>query len=97
MVKHPQDTFLLQVSGDSMMEAGISENDILVVDRKLEARSGHIVVASVNGQTTVKTLRKDKKAVILVPENRAYVPIRITPESDFRIQGVVTNVIRRIA
>ena len=96
LLRNPKDTFLLRVAGDSMMDAGIYENDLLTVDRKLEARNGQIVVALVDGRSTVKTFRKDRQGITLVPENKRYMPIRILPESDFQILGVVTNVIRKI-
>jgi len=96
LVRNPKDTFLLRVSGDSMMDAGIYENDILTVDRKLEAHNGQIVVALVNRRSTVKTFRKDRKGITLVPENRSYTPIKIVPGNDFQILGVVTNVIRKV-
>ena len=96
LVRNPKDTFLLKVSGDSMMDAGIYENDVLTVDRKLEAHDGQIVVALVDGRSTVKTFRKDRKGITLVPENKRYTPIKIQPGNDFQILGVVTNVIRKV-
>ena len=96
LIKNPRDTFLLRVAGDSMMDAGFYEDDILTVDRNLEARNGQIVVALVDGRATVKTFRKDREGVTLVPENKRYVPIKILPASDFQILGVVTNVIRKV-
>ena len=96
LLRNPKDTFLLRVAGDSMMDAGIYENDLLTVDRKLEARNGQIVVALVDGRATVKTFRKDREGVTLVPENKRYTPIRILPENDLQILGVVTNVIRKV-
>jgi len=69
---------------------------MLTVDRKLEARNGQIVVALVDGHATVKTFRKDRKDITLVPENKRYVPIKILPANDFQILGVVTNVIRKV-
>jgi DNA polymerase V len=97
LLKNPKDTFLLRVIGDSMIDAGIYEKDILTVDRKPEARNGQIVVASVDGQSTVKTFRSDRKGITLMPENKKYMPIRILPENDFQILGVVTNVIRKLS
>jgi DNA polymerase V len=96
LLRNPNDTFLLRVAGDSMTDAGIYENDILTVDRKLEARDGQIVVALVDGRATVKTFRKDRAGITLVPENKRYTPIKILPENDFLILGAVTNVIRKL-
>jgi DNA polymerase V len=97
LLRNPTDTFLLRVIGDSMIDAGIYEKDMLTVDRKLEARNGQIVVASVDGQSTVKIFRKDRTGITLVPENKKYMPIKILPENDFHILGVVTNVIRKVS
>jgi DNA polymerase V len=96
LIRNPRDTFLLRVAGDSMIDAGIYENDMLSVDRKLEPRNGQIVVALVDGRSTVKTFRKDRKGITLMPENKRYIPLKILPENDFRILGVVTTVIRKV-
>lgn len=97
LLRNPRDTFLLRVTGDSMMDAGIYENDMLTVDRKLEARNGQIIVASIDRQSTVKTFHKDRQGITLMPENKKYMPIKILPENDFHILGVVTNVIRKVS
>ena len=97
LLRNPKDTFLLRVMGDSMMDAGIYENDMLTVDRKLEAQNGQIIVASIDGQSTVKTFRKDREGISLIPENKKYTPIKILPENDFQLLGVVTNVIRKVS
>lgn len=95
LVRHPADTFLLKVSGHSMRDAGILEGDILVVDRKDEAKNGKTVVANVNGQPTVKTFRRDRSGKItLVPENPLYKPIPISPSDDFAVLGCVVGVVR---
>lgn len=96
LIKHPSATFFLRVSGNSMINAGIFPNDILIVDRSLQPAHGKIVIASVNGELTVKRLLKEKDKVQLVAENKAYAPIDITDEMDFRIWGVVTNVIHSL-
>lgn len=96
LIKHPAATFLLRVSGSSMIGAGIHHNDILVVDRSLEPTSGKIVIACVNGELTVKRLRYENNRLQLVAENPSYPPIDITEEIDFRIWGVVTNVIHAV-
>jgi DNA polymerase V len=96
LLRNPKDTFLLRVAGDSMIDVGIYENDLLTVDRSLEARNGRIIVALVDGRATVKTFRTDRKGITLVPENKRYEPIKILPANDFQILGVVTNVIRKI-
>jgi len=93
LIKHPSATFFLRVSGNSMINAGIHPNDILIVDRSLEPTSGRIVIASVNGELTVKRLIKENNRVWLVAENENYPSIHITEAVDFRVWGVVINVI----
>ena len=94
LVKHPAATFVVRVDGDSMTGAGIYNGDLLVVDRSLDAKSGHIVVAVVNGEMTVKRLLIDRKRIRLVPENPVYKPIEIREGSDLVVWGVVAHVIR---
>jgi len=96
LIKHPSSTFFLRVSGSSMIKAGIHHQDILVVDRSLEPLDGRIVIASLNGELTVKRLKCIGKQVMLVAENDGYPPINITEEMDFRVWGVVTNVIHAV-
>lgn len=93
LIKHPAATFFVRVSGSSMIKAGIHHNDILIVDRSLEPAHGKIVIASVNGELTVKRLHREKRKVLLVPENDDYPTIEISEEMDLHIWGVVTNVI----
>lgn len=96
VLRNPAATFLVRVEGDSMIEAGITSGDLLIVDRSAEARSGQIVVASVCGEQTVKHLRRFKNGTIhLVPANKAYEPIRVTKEMDFEIWGVVGFVLKK--
>lgn len=96
LIKHPAATFFLRVSGSSMVKAGIHHNDLLVVDRSLEPSDGKIVIASLNGELTVKRLRCDGKKIALMAENDAYPAIDITEEMDLRFWGVVTNVIHAL-
>ncbi len=95
LVKHPEETYAVTVSGDSMTGAGIEEGDILIVDRAIEPANKSIVIASINGEQTVKRLFVKKGEVSLMPENHKYPEIPITKEMDFRTLGVVTWVIRR--
>lgn len=91
-VKRPAATYFVRVSGDSMIEAGIYPDDLLVVDRSVTAKHGDIVIASLNGEFTVKELGLDP--FMLIPRNRHYQPIPICDGDDVEIFGVVTNVIR---
>lgn len=96
LIKRPNATFFLRVSGSSMIQAGIHHEDILIVDRSIEPTHGKIVIAALNGELTVKRLYIEGKKILLLAENTAYSPIEITEEMDFRIWGVVTNVIHAL-
>ena len=89
-------TFFLRASGSSMTGEGIHDRDLLVVDRSIRPRPGHIVVASVDGGFVVKTLARSASGEwSLLASNPSYNPIAISPDSDFQIFGVVTSVIHQ--
>ncbi len=89
-------TFMLRVRGDSMIEAGIFDGDYVVVRQQPDAEPGDIVVAGMPGdEATVKTLRRRKDKVLLVPSNPAYEPIELDP-LDVTIYGKVVTVLRRL-
>ena len=92
LIHNPEATFYGKVEGDSMIEAGICNNDIAVIDRSLEPRDGDVVVGCVNGEFTIKYLdmRHKKDGYIeLRPANKDFKPIRITADDDFEVWGVV--------
>ena len=88
----PPDTFALQVSGDSMIDAGIYEGDFVLINNQQEAKNGDIVAACVDNEWTVKTLKKEADSFVLVPANKKYPDIR--PTESLTIGGVVVHVIR---
>ncbi|AIL12482.1 DNA polymerase V [Candidatus Paracaedimonas acanthamoebae] len=96
LLKNPQSTFFVRVSGDSMINAGIHPEDLLIVDRSIRPAQGRVVIAVVNGELTVKRLFKENNKVFLMPENPNYPALEITEEMDFMIWGVVTNVIHTV-
>ena len=96
MINHPEATFFVRVSGDSMIGAGICHNDILVVDRACEPKSNDVVVALVSGEFTVKRWIKKGRSMYLQPENINYHTIKITEEMNFEIWGVVTYAIHSL-
>ena len=96
LVKHPTATFFVKASGDSMIGAGIHDGDILVVDRSLEPRQSRIVIAAVDGQLTVKRLKKKGKKIFLVPENKKFRSIELNENNDVKVWGVVTNVVHKV-
>lgn len=95
LVKTPAATFFVRASGDSMTGAGIRDGDILVVDRSINARNGHIVIACVENEFTVKYLQSDERGVFLVPANRKYPVITFREGMELKIFGVVTACIHQ--
>jgi DNA polymerase V len=98
LIDHPAATFYARVEGDSMIEAGIYHDDILIIDKAKEARHQNVIVAWINGEFTAKTYYIDQRLgkVFLVPRNNKYLPQEITPEMDFMIWGVVTYNIHKL-
>ncbi|MBN1863532.1 MAG: translesion error-prone DNA polymerase V autoproteolytic subunit [Victivallales bacterium] len=94
VVRHPTSTFFIRVRGDSMLGAGIFSGDLLVVDRSLTASDGSIVLAVLDGEFTVKRLRRSGGAVELVAENPDFSGCVDLSCADFRVWGVVTHSIR---
>jgi len=95
LIKHPASTYFVRVAGDSMINVSINNDDILVVDRSLEATSGKIIIAVVNGELTVKRLERNQTSCKLIAENSEYLPIEINEDTDFQVWGVVTSVIHQ--
>ena len=93
LIQNPEATFLLKVSGDSMSEAGILPGDMVLVDKGEQPKSGDIVIAEVDGEWTMKYLKKRGESVALVPANPKYHPIK--PKKELKIAGVVTAVVRK--
>ena len=96
LIKNKEATFFARVSGQSMVDAGLSDNDLLVIDRSLSPAHNKIAVCFLDGEFTVKRLKVEKEEVWLQPENKNYQPIKITEENDFVIWGIVTNVIKKV-
>jgi DNA polymerase V len=95
IVQHPSSTYFVRVSGESMTGAGINDGDMLVVDSALRASHGDIVVASVEGEFTVKRLQL-QPCLQLMPMNRQFKPIAISTEDALEVFGVVTYVIKSV-
>lgn len=96
VVEKPETTFFVRAKGQSMINAGIFDGDLLVVDRSIPARNGHIVIAALDGELTVKRLDKTANKLQLLPENPTYNPIEVSAEQDCLIWGVVTNVVHKV-
>lgn len=97
LIKHPESTFYGRVCGDSMIEAGINDGDIAVIDKSREPHNGSIVVAFINKEFTIKyldTTHKDEGYIELRPANPKYKPIRIDEGDEFEVWGVVVYTIK---
>lgn len=97
LVLHPATTFYARAVGNSMTGFGISEGDLLVIDKSIEPVDGDIVVAFIDGEFTLKKIMKDENEcnLWLVPGNEDYPPIKITEENDFIVWGVLTYNIKK--
>ena len=96
IIKHPAATFFVRVKGNSMQDSGISDGDLIVVDRALVPNNNTIVVAFLDGEFTLKRVRVKERELYLVPENSSYEPIKVTEDMDFQVWGVVTYCIKEI-
>ena len=96
LITNKEATFFAKVSGQSMIGAGLDDNDLLVIDRSIEPANNKIAVCFLDGEFTVKRLRVEKDEVWLQPENPDYPIIKITEENDFIIWGIVTSVVKKL-
>ncbi|AXT18783.1 LexA family transcriptional regulator [Flavobacteriaceae bacterium AU392] len=96
LIKNKEATFFARVSGQSMIGAGLDDNDLLVIDRSLDPAHNKIAVCFLDGEFTVKRLKIENEELWLQPENPSYKPIQVTEENNFVIWGIVTNVIKRV-
>ena len=93
LIQHPSATYFVKASGDSMIDGGISDGDLLIVDSAINARHGDIFIAAVDGEFTVKKLQL-RPTVQLIPMNSAYSPITISSEDTLDVFGVVIHVVK---
>lgn len=93
LIRDTNKTFLLEVKGDSMIEEGIMEGDLVIAERKQDAKDGDIVIAEIDGGWTMKFFRKKGNIIFLEPANKNYKPIY--PEYDLKIAAIVKGVIRK--
>ena len=96
LVKNPEATFYAKVSGDSMIEAGLDDGDLIVIDRSLEPKNGKIAICLIDGEFTVKRIKKEKDKFYLMPENKKYKPIELKEDNELIIWGVVEYVIKKV-
>lgn len=95
LIKHPASTFYGRVKGDSMIDAGIYDGDILIIDKSLEPKDGDMAVCFIDGDFTIKHIKIEKKVIWLIPANEQYESIKVTEDNDFLIWGIVTYSIKK--
>ena len=94
LIPHPNATFVVRARGHSMIDAGISPGDLIIVDRSLKPRNDSVVVAVLDGELSIKILRiKSKNDVVLKSANKNYEDVYVSEEMDFMIWGVCTYVV----
>ena len=96
VIDNPSATFFVRVAGESMRGIGITDGDILVVDRSIESWGNRVVVAVIDSEFTIKRFTKHNATVVLEAENPDYPPITITEEMDFSVWGVVCWALKKI-
>jgi DNA polymerase V len=93
-VKNKSSTFFGRVSGDSMIDAGLEDGDLLVIDKSLKPKDGNIAVCFIDGEFTVKRIKIEKDRIWLIAENKNYDPIEVTEHNDLAIWGIVVNAVK---
>lgn len=94
--ENPLATFYIKVKGNSMIDAGINDKDVLIVDRSIEPQDNKIAICFIDGEFTVKRIKLEKDCLYLMPENSNYTPIKVTEENELIIWGIVTYVIKKM-
>ncbi|MCL4111368.1 UNVERIFIED_CONTAM: hypothetical protein GTU68_023221 [Idotea baltica] len=94
LIKNPSATFYGRVKGNSMQDVGITDGDLMIIDKSLEATDGKIAVCFIDGEFTVKRIKIEQDCCWLVAENDEYQPIKITDDNDFLVWGIVTHLIK---
>ncbi|MFI3258507.1 MAG: translesion error-prone DNA polymerase V autoproteolytic subunit [Rikenellaceae bacterium] len=96
LVKNPASTFYARVSGVSMVDEGIDDGDLLVIDKSIEPSDGALAVCFVDGEFTLKRFSDRGDHGVLIPANKDYAPIKVSAENDFMIWGVVRYLIKKM-
>ncbi len=95
LIKNPSSTFYGTVQGNSMIEAGVDHGDLLVIDKALPYRHDALAVCYLDGEFTLKRLKKEGENLYLMPANQSYKPLMVREGSDFAVWGIVTYIIKR--
>ena len=96
LINNPAATFCARVIGDSMVDSGINEGDMLIIDRSLEPHDGDIAVCFIDGDFTVKRLSIRDDGVYLTPANASFPELRVEEDINFQVWGVVSHIIKKV-
>lgn len=96
LIKNKEATFFGRVKGNSMMDSGIHDGDLLIIDKSLKPENNKIAVCFIDGEFTVKRIKIEKDIIWLMPENKDYKPIKVTKDNEFIVWGIVTTVIKSV-
>ena len=96
LIHNPSSTFCARVIGESMIDCGINDGDLLIIDKAIPPQDGCVAVCFIDGDFTVKRLCINQNGIVLMPENTNYTPIHISEECNFQVWGVVTHIIKTI-
>lgn len=96
LIKNPSSTFYGRAKGNSMKDAGISNGDLLIIDKSVNPKNGMIAICFLDGEFTTKKIKIENDCIWLVPANSDFKPIKVTSENDFLIWGIVLHVIKSL-
>ena len=97
LISNPAATFCARVIGNSMIDAGINDGDLLIIDKSLTPHNGDIAVCFIDGDFTVKRITIKDDGVYLTPANKQFPELYVSPESNFTVWGVVSHIIHHIS
>jgi DNA polymerase V len=96
LIRNPSSTFYARVKGNSMIDAGIHDGDLIIIDKSLEPADGKIAVCFIDGEFAIKRIKIDRDCCWLMPANDDFNPIRVSEENEFMVWGIVIHVIRSL-
>lgn len=96
LIKNPSSTFYGRVKGVSMKDTGVDTGDLLVIDKSLAYRNNALAVCFINGEFTLKRIKRQGDTLLLMPANRDYQPIVVKEDADFAVWGIVTYIIKKV-
>lgn len=96
LIKNPSSTFFARVSGESMIDDGVNDGDLLIIDKSADPYDGCLAVCFLDGEFTLKRVNVEKDCIFLVPANKKFKPIKVDRNNDFLVWGIVTYLIKKV-